>query len=224
MARIGITLNEVLRDFIGQFEYTYDKYFPSNNFDEEGKRIGLNLKDNPVKSFNLIEYFPFEDGVDETKTFTSGVDKLNSFLYREAALNIFGHADQLYPNMFSQLNNFILEINDEGKHTIEIVSREAINSIPSTFFFLSKTLCRIENIRFVTKYEDKWDGVDVLITANPKALQSKPEGKISVKIKASYNENISADYELDNIMDFMLNEELRNKILDSKITNFEEIN
>lgn len=224
MAHIAISLNEVLRDFISQFEYTYDKYFPSNNFDEEGNRIGLNLKDNPVKSFNLIEHFPFEDGVDSSNVYSSGIDKLNSFLYREAALNIFGHADQLHPNVFAQLNNFIIELNDEEKHTVEIVSREAINSIPSTFFFLSKTLCRVEKIRFVTKHENEWDGVDVLITANPKALQSKPEGKISVKIRASYNENISADYELDNIMEFMLNEDLRAKILDSKIINFEEIN
>jgi hypothetical protein len=32
----------------------------------------------------------------------------------------------------------------------------------------------------------KWDGIDVLITANPKALESKPEGKISIKVNASY--------------------------------------
>jgi hypothetical protein len=31
----------------------------------------------------------------------------------------------------------------------------------------------------------KWDGI--LITANPKALESKPEGKISIKVNASYN-------------------------------------
>jgi hypothetical protein len=60
-----------------------------------------------------------------------------------------------------------------------------LKSNPSTFFFLSKTGCKIENIRFVTDYAKKWDGIDVLIT-NPKALESKPEGKISIKVNASY--------------------------------------
>jgi hypothetical protein len=67
-------------------------------------------------------------------------------------------------------------------------------------FFLSKTGCKIENIRFVTDYAKKWDGIDVLITANPKALESKPEGKISIKVNASYNKkNVSADYEIDSL-------------------------
>jgi hypothetical protein len=73
-----------------------------------------------------------------------------------------------------------------------------LKSNPSTFFFLSKTGCKIENIRFVTDYAKKWDGIDVLITANPKALESKPEGKISIKVNASYNKNVS-DYEIDSL-------------------------
>jgi hypothetical protein len=98
-----------------------------------------------------------------------------------------------------------------------------LKSNPSTFFFLSKTGCKIENIRFVTDYAKKWDGIDVLITANPKALESKPEGKISIKVNASYNKNVSADYEIDSLLEFMKNEEFRNKILNTKITSYEEI-
>jgi hypothetical protein len=211
MAKIGITLNDVLREFTAQFEYVYDKYFPK--YSESGKQIQLNLRENPVTSFNLIEHFPFKN-----------VDEMNEFLHREAALEIFGHADQMHPNLMNQLNNFIMELNDDTEHKIEIVSREAINSIPATYFFLSKTLCRAEQIRFVTKYEDKWNGVDVLITANPRVLESKPQGKVSVKVKTTYNTDVQADYEIETVLDFIKDETLRNKILNTKITTFEELN
>jgi len=89
-----------------------------------------------------------------------------------------------------------MEMKDDGEHEVELISREANKAIPSTYFFLSKTGCRADNVRFVTAYEDKWDGVDVLITANPQTLESKPSGKISVKVKASYNQDVPADYEI----------------------------
>ena len=48
--KIGISINEVLRDFIGQFAYTYDKYVAETK---------LTVKD--VTSFDLIEFFKFEN-------------------------------------------------------------------------------------------------------------------------------------------------------------------
>jgi 5'(3')-deoxyribonucleotidase len=199
--KIGISINEVLRDYIGQITYTYDKYIADSN-----------IKEGDVTNFNLLEFFKFEN-----------IDKLNMFLYTEASLEIFGHADQLSDGLINHFNIFLGEIKDEEEHQIELVSREVEKAIPSTFFFLSKTGCKIENIRFVTDYAKKWDGIDVLITANPKALESKPEGKISIKVNASYNKNVSADYEIDSLLEFMKNEEFRNKILNTKITSYEEI-
>ena len=198
---IGISLNEVLRDFIGQFTYTYDKYIGESN-----------IKEGDITSLNLLDFFHFEN-----------IDELNKFLYLESPLEIFGHADQLSDGLMGHFNNFLMEISDDGDHQIEIVSKEINKSIPSTFFFLSKTGCRIENIRFVQDAKKEWDGADVLITANPDALKNKPIGKISVKIKSSYNQGITADYELDSILDFIKNEDFRNKILNTKITTYEEI-
>ena len=108
MARIGITLNEVLRDFIGQLAYTYEKYI--GDFD---------LTEDQITSFDLIEYFKFDT-----------IDKMNKFIYDEAALEIFGHADQLHDNIMNSFNNLIMDIEDEEEHEIEIVSREIIKSIP----------------------------------------------------------------------------------------------
>jgi hypothetical protein len=118
-----------------------------------------------------------------------------------------------------------MDIEDDEEHQIEIVSREVNKSIPSTLFFLSKVGARPTNLRFVKRNEDEWGDLDVLITANPIALQSKPNGKISVKVKASYNEEVKADYEIESILDFVQNHDLRNKILSKTITTtYEEIN
>ena len=201
MAKISISLNEVVRDFIGQFAYTYEKYIGETN-----------VKEGDVTNFNLIEFFEFSD-----------INRLNSFLYLEAPLEIFGHADQMSDGLSNHLNNFIMDTEDFGEHQIEIVSREVDKAIPSTYFFLSKIGLKAPKVRFVKNYADKWEGVDLLITACPKALETKPSGKISVKVKASYNEGVSADYEIDSIIDFIKNEELREKILNTKITTYEEL-
>jgi len=201
MAKIGISLNEVLRDFISQFNYTYEKYIGESKITES-----------EVTNFNLIEFFKFDS-----------IDKLNLFLYSEASLEIFGHADQMSAGLFNQFNNFLMDIRDDEEHEIEIVSREIEKSIPSTYFFLSKTACKIDKVRFVRKYVDKWNGLDVLITANPETLLAKPVGKISIKVNTSYNKDIPADYSIDSIIEFIANEDFRNKILNTKITTFEEI-
>jgi hypothetical protein len=200
--KIGITLNEVLRSFLPQLFYTYEKY------------IGpIELTEEDVTSYELHEFFKFED-----------INKFNSFLYLEAPLEIFGHADQMSDGLMNHFNDFLSEIEYDGEHQIELVSREVNKAIPATFFFLSKTGCRAENVRFVKTYKDKWNGVDVLITANPFVLESKPSDKISVKVKAPYNTDVKADYEIDSLMDFMKNDELRNKILNKiTITNYEEL-
>jgi hypothetical protein len=199
--KIGISLNEVLRDFLGQLTYTYEKYIGETDI-EEGD----------ITNFDLIHHYKF-----------SSVDEMNKFLYDEAALEIFGHADQIEDNIMNQFNLFLMDIKDDEEHEIEIVSREAMKSIPSTYFFLSKLSCRADKIRFEMKHEDMWNGIDVLITANPKALEAKPEGKLSIKINASYNKDVKSDFELDSLIEFMKDESLREKILNTKITTYEEV-
>ena len=196
---IGITLNEVLREFTPRFEYVYNKYIDEVEYDSDD-----------IKSLNLLDYFKFDS-----------VDELNKFLYIEAALEVFGHAEPMYDNIMKHFNLFLNDIKDDEEHQIKIISREILKSKPATLFFLSKLSCEADDITFVQNHEDKWDYVDVLITANPKALETKPAGKISVKINASYNKNSDADFELDSIVDFFKDESLRDKILNTKITTFE---
>ena len=185
MARIGITLNEVLRDFLGQLEYKYEKY------------IGpIELNEETVKSLELLDYFEFKDK-----------EQLNKFLYQEVSLEVFGHADQKEDNIMNDFNQFIMDIEDDEEHELELVSREFDKSIPSTYFFLSKLACKIKNVRFVKEYEEFWNGVDILITANPIALNSKPENKTSVKIETSYNKNSKSDFTFDSFRTMLKDED-----------------
>lgn len=203
--KIAITLNDVLRDFMSQFAYTYGKYY----------NVDFELKDNPIDDFNLLNH--------KLVTHINNEYELKKFLYVEAALEVFGHADQTHNNIMTHFNQFLIEMKDDEEHEIELVSREGANSIPSTYFFLSKTLCKAPNIRLVTAYADKWDGVDVLVTACPTALESKPSGKISVKVKTPYNKNVNSDFEIDDLFEFMNNRELREQILGTKEVDFEEL-
>lgn len=202
--KIGIALNEVLRDYIGQFAYTYEKYYG----------VPFDIEKNPITDFDLMNH--------ELVDFETEYE-LKKFLYMEAALEIFGQGDQTHNNIMTHFNNFLLEMKDEGDHEVELVSREAAGSIPATFFFLSKTLCKANNIRFVTAYEDKWDGIDVLISASPTTLENKPTGKISVKVNAPYNKDTQADFEIDDLFEFMQDEALRERIFNTKTADFEEI-
>jgi 5'(3')-deoxyribonucleotidase len=199
---IGISINEVLRDFLTQFIYTYDKYIEKTE-----------IKVEEITEYDLMKHFKFEN-----------VDKLNTFLYLESPLEIFGHADQLHNNLMNHFNEFLNDIEFDGEHHVKLVSREVNKSIPSTLFFLSKTGCRAQSINFVKNHIDEWDGVDILITANPVALLNKPENKISVKITAPYNKDVSADYEISSILEFFKDMSLRERILTKIITtNYEEI-
>lgn len=179
--KIGITLDEVLRSFLPTFHYVYEKYMGELEFDS-----------GDVKSFDLLEYYDFKD-----KT------ELNSFLYEKCSLEVFGHADQSQESVFVKLNNLITDLEDETDHEFFIVSREVHRSIPATHFFLSKVSCEAKNVRFVQEYEDKWNDIDVLITANPVAIESKPEGKILVKINCPYNEGLFGDYNIDDINEIL---------------------
>ena len=202
--KIGIDLNDVLRCYIQQVEYVYNKY-----------KIGeeIDIEKTPIKDFDIIKYFPFE----------GGINTMNKFLYEEAALEVFGHADETHSNITNRLNLYYIDLVDDQEHELVLVSREAINSIPATYFFLSKTGNRIPNIKFSTKYEDMWDGIDILITANPLLIESKPEDKKVVKIKTTYNDNTKGNVEYETLIDFFNDKKVLENINNITDINFKEI-
>ena len=207
--KIGITLDGVVRDFITKFELVYDKYYPE--IDEETgepKEIKREITD-----LNLLNHFEFSGGTTD----------LNKFLYVDSSLEVFGHAGEVKLNSVEYLNQLHNLIEDMG-HTPIIISKELNNSKPATLFFLSKLSCKVNNIKFVRDYPNKWDDVDILITANPETLQCKPTGKTSIKVINTYNKDIESDFTIVDLKEMVDDVKLLEKILKTETVEYEDIN
>ena len=202
--KIGISLDGVVRDFITKFELVYDKYFPVNE-DES-------LPERNITTLNLLDHFEF----------SGSTTKLNKFMYVDAALEIFGHAGEVKLNCMEHLNQLHNLIEDMG-HTPIIMSKELNNSKPATLFFLSKFSSKINNIIFVRDYIDKWEHVDILITANPYILDIKPKGKISIKVINGYNKDNFADFTIVDLKELIDDKKFLEKILGTETVEFEDI-
>jgi len=89
------------------------------------------------------------------------------------------------------------------EHQIIITSREAGRSVPSTLFFLSKTGCMVQDLKFTMGTTDCWNHVDIMITDHPEILKSKPENKKVIKIERPFNEEIPSDYTIKSVKELI---------------------
>ena len=207
---VGITIDGVVRDFITKFESVYDKYYPVEEGDETEEQE--EVKERVIDTLDLLEHFHFKEGEEE----------LNKLLYVDASLEIFGHAGEVKLNSVEHLNQLHNIIEDMG-HTPIVISKELNNSKPATLFFLSKLSTKVNNIVFVRDYDKKWEYVDVLITANPTTLNSKPNDKISIKVINHYNKNCNSDYTIVDIKELLDDKKLLGKILNTETVDFEDV-
>lgn len=206
MKKIGIEINGVLRDTIGKFTQLYEKHMIEEE-DYDGQSFDVDISGNTeaivssekfeykilsdVTSLNLMDHFNFNNE-----------DDLYNFMYKDFAMQIFGHAGSTETFTFNDLNEFYLKHRDE--YEILIVSDEVGKSKPATLFFLSKFGCLIEKIKFYSKstIDSMWNEIDVLLTSNPDYITNTPEGKTIVKYKTEYNKNIETKYEIDVLKGF----------------------
>ena len=206
--KIGITIDGVVRDFITKFESVYDKYYPIID-EETGENITI---ERDIKNLELLNHFEFTDGTKD----------LNNFMYVDASLEIFGHAGEVKLNSVEHLNQLHNLIEDMG-HTPMIISKELNNSKPATLFFLSKLSCKVSNIKFVRDYSHKWEHVDVLITASPETLLSKPLDKVSIKVINTYNKDCKSDYTIVDLKELLEDKNTLSKILNTETIEFEDV-
>ena len=208
--KVGITIDGVIRDFITKFESVYDKYHPVDIDEEEEETEELPERD--IKTLDLLQYFEF----------TGGTKELNEFMYVESSLEIFGHAGETKLNSVEHLNQLHNLIEDMG-HIPIIISKELNNSKPATLFFLSKLSSKVNNIIFVRDFDKKWDHVDTLITANPTALDTKPSGKVSIKVINHYNKDCNSDYTIIDLKELLDDKKILEKILNTETVDFEDV-
>lgn len=193
---VGISLDDVVRDFLGKFKSVYKKTFDKDPIE-------------PINTLDLMTHFPFDSE-----------DEMYNFLYEDFSLELFGHPNEKYKNAVVDLNN--LQHQHKDIHEFIILSKEIGNSIPATLFFLSKTSCKLRNYRFLSNNKNIWDYCDLMITANPDILTNKPENKISIKVKTDYNGNIKSDYEVENLKEVLENNILANTA-NTKIISYTKI-
>lgn len=184
---IFISIDGVLRNTIAKFDYHYKDYYldsePEEKTDEENKfEYGVI---EPVKNNFLLESYKFQSK-----------EEFDNFTFIDYAVEIFGHANPTYSNIFLELNNLIYQ-NKEHRFTL-IGLDELGKAKPSTLFFLSKNGFMGNNIKFSISSEipNLWNQCDLWITDSESVINMCPKFKKVVKFNTDYNQHFTNPLEI----------------------------
>lgn len=193
--RICITLDDVIRAKTRQF----GKILAKSKGEKDDALSGVEVTTN-----NLCEVFGFESK-----------GEYNKFLYEDYPFEVFAEAPVMERMLDKKLNLWILNLlNEEGWSDTEFILAnpyEFNTSIGYTCFFLSQIATRVREFYFPADSSKIWDKCDVLITADPKLLAEKPEGKIAIKIDTSYNKDSECDYSYESLTKLIEDNEVKEK-------------
>lgn len=215
--KIGISVNGVLRDYFGRIEKIHTKYFnPEDGQEVQVKDYDLEKwiwfpKEEVVRqeiefnpNFSEKEFLLSEVTSQDTQEVTDEEITIEDFIYDKCCLEIFGYADEIVDGAVQSINDLDLQLKMLSKdNELTITSREAGRSVPSTMFFLSKTGCMVQNIKFTMGTADCWEFVDVMVTDHPEILKSKPEGKKVIKVEKPFNQDIPSDYTIKSVRELI---------------------
>ena len=200
---IGVSINGVIRDHIGSVRNMYRKYFPFEpcevrSYDDI---TNLPLPDEIIRQKEVEFDHNFSGDVEsiivsETVTVENEVSSLTDMFYVKFPYEIYGLADEVDDFNVFNLNGMVSEFKN---HDFMLLSSESGKGIPATYYFLSKTTCGVETVKFTKELEECWKHVDVMITDRPEIINSKPDGKIVVKVIRPFNIDLKSDYEINSI-------------------------
>ena len=197
--KICFTLDDVIRAKTRQFGKILAK---SRGLEEDA------YADVDINTNNLGKVFAFESTTD-----------YQEFLYKDYPFEVFAEAPVMERMLDKRFNLWTLDIeNKEGCEDIEFMLANPFEfnaSIGYTCFFLSQIATRIREFYFPKNSSDIWNKCDVLVTADPKLLAEKPEGKKSVKIEAPYNKDSEADLTYESLSKLIEDEEFTEKLRDN---------
>jgi hypothetical protein len=173
---VAIDLNDVVRAYTRNFAKVYQKEY-DRTFDNGDLEITTN---------DLSKVFPFDSEAEYKR-----------FVYQDYPYELFGKCETVDKMTSTFMNTWIEQLkNHDIEENIDVLIVSPMEyglTIQSTYFFLSKIGCKVREVYFPTDSLTIWDRCDVLVTANPKLLNNKPEGKKVVKITADYNHDCEAD-------------------------------
>lgn len=190
--RLTFTLDDVLRNKTVQIGKIYKKYIDPD----------IDLESLDFSTNNYEKIFNFESRKEYEK-----------FLYEDFVFEIFAEATACEKTLDKKLNLWLIEQenNEDLQDELKIAFSNPMEfnaSIGYTYFFLSKMATRIREVFLPSDSSEIWERSDVLVTADPKLIQSKPEGKTVIKIENDYNRNLTADYTFKSLADFLQDKEI----------------
>ena len=188
---LAIDLNDVLRDYTGQFKEYYIKAIDPD----------FTIEDDDITSFHYSEVFPFDCENDYLQ-----------FRYVDYPFELCGKApmcDNMLQYRFGDwIQNTLKDLDEEKVPDVMIVSAlESPLTIQATYHFLSVRQLRVRETYFPTDSSTIWDKCDILITANPNLLSNVPEGKVAIRIEMPYNKDIECKYSFKSLMDVILDKD-----------------
>ncbi|MBP5723702.1 MAG: hypothetical protein J6X18_09050 [Bacteroidales bacterium] len=187
MKRIAIELNDVIRDYTGQFIECYKK-----QVDEKyEKEIG------DVDSFDFYEVFPFDSRLE-----------YQEFRYTDAAYDLNALAPLVDARLQGLLNNWTENILknldvDEDPDVVFFSALEIGPTIPATHGFLSDKGFKVREYYFPIDSSTIYDRCDIVITANPNIISKCPEGRTVIKIDAPYNKEVECELSFPSLYDLL---------------------
>lgn len=201
MKKIAIDLNDVVRDYSGQFIGCYQRIIDPT----------FEIKDEDLKSFDFSEVFPF-----------GSKNEYNEFKYSDAAFELHARAELTDNRLQGALTDWtekvLTELDvDEDPEVFYFSPFELGVTIPSTLSFLAAKGIRAREYYFPVNSMTIYDKCDIVITANPNLIANCPEGKSVIKIERPYNENVKTKYSFKNLFDAIRDEnETIIKIIEEK--------
>ena len=195
--KIAIDLNDVLRDFSRNFGKYYHQYYDHT----------IDLGEIDVWTNDMKILFPFKTD-----------SAYEQFTYEKYVYELFGKCSTCHPQTASDFNvwlnytlaNIYEDLDTDSIENIEVMIVSPMEyglSLAATLFFVSKLGSPIREFYFPKDSLTIWDKCDILITANPRLLENKPEekGKISVKIEMPYNKDFKSDFSYGTFREFVKN-------------------
>lgn len=215
---VGITLNGVVRDLIGTVEEIhpnwidyYENFSGDTIVDISETDLFEIQPDRHIKEYievsydkpHLLKLDEKEDLLNISQVFNfCDKDNYDKFLYEDLSFELFGKADLVSNDAMVNLNLLYSELVKLG-HSVTIVSQERDNSKLGTFQFLSRNKFYCNNLKFLYNYSKVWDLYDIIITANPYILKTKPKGKQSIKVLTKYNTGVQSDIEVSDLKELL---------------------
>lgn len=181
--KIAIDLNDVIRDYSRNFV----KYFK--------KGINHSFKEDDVVFYtnNMEQLLPF-----------SNSEEYRRFVYEDYAFELYSKCPPVERNLPRDLNEWIeFTLYDEDIDVMFVSPMESDLTIQSTYAFLAKIGSRVREVYFPVDSSTVWDKCDVLITANPRFFETKPENKTIIKINKDYNTDYQSDMTYESLMEII---------------------